>query len=93
MIIQEIVTINDLQLKHTYSSNKKYIKQIETGAIYNEAYDTLITNFHYVETDKDIEIYEEETGVIDVLNRYTDTESERDIEEAKDDESRMVTTK
>lgn len=55
MIIQEIVNINDLQLKHTYSSNNKYIKQTETGAIYTEAYDTLIRNFHYVETNKDIE--------------------------------------
>lgn len=55
MIIQEIVNINNIQLKHTYSSNNKYIKQTETGAIYNEAYDTLIRTFHYIETDKDIE--------------------------------------
>ena len=57
MIIQEIVNINETQLKHTYSSNNKYIKQTETGAIYNEAYDTLVRNFHYIETDKDIEKY------------------------------------
>ena len=55
MIIQEIVNINNNQLKHTYSSNNKYIKQTETGAIYNEAYDAMIRTFHYIETDKDIE--------------------------------------
>ena len=93
MIIQEIVNVNNIQLKHTYSSNNKYIKQVETGLIYNETYDTLISNFHYIETDKDIEIYEEETEAVDVLNGHTYTESERDIEEAKDDESRMATTK
>lgn len=55
MIIQEIVNINDMQFTHTYSSNNKYIKQTETGAVYNEAYDTMFRTFHYVETDKDIE--------------------------------------
>lgn len=55
MIIQETVTINNIPLIHTYSSNNKYIKQTETGAIYNEAYDTLVRTFHYIETDKDIE--------------------------------------
>lgn len=51
MIIQEIVTINNRQFRHTYSSELKYIKQIETGAIYNEAYDMLQRNFTYSETD------------------------------------------
>ena len=55
MIIQETVNINNIPLTHTYSSNNKYIKQTETGAIYNEAYDTLSRTFHYIETDKDIE--------------------------------------
>ncbi len=62
MIIQEIVNINDLQLRHTYSSNNKYIKQTETGAIYNEAYDTMARNFHYIETDKDLETYVPQDG-------------------------------
>ena len=51
MIIQEIVTLHNTQFKHTYSSELKYIKQIETGAIYNEAYDMISRNFNYIETD------------------------------------------
>ncbi len=51
MIIQETITINNKQLKHTYSSESKYIKQIETGAIYNEAYDVMERNFTYEETN------------------------------------------
>ena len=51
MIIQEIVTLNNRQFKHTYSSDNKYIKQVETGAIYNEAYDVPQRDFNYTETD------------------------------------------
>ena len=49
MIIQEIININNKTFRHTFSSNSKYIKQIETGAIYNEAYDILSRNFNYEE--------------------------------------------
>lgn len=52
MIIQEIVIINNKTLKHTYSSDKKQIKQVETDAIYDEAYDTLKRNYHYIETSE-----------------------------------------
>ena len=51
MIIQEIITINDKQLRHTYSSTNNYIKQIETDAIYDQAYDLLDREFTYEETD------------------------------------------
>jgi len=61
MLIQEIVTINNKQFKHSYSSDKKYIKQIETEALYKDAYDVLIREFHYIETDT--EIVEEEDNV------------------------------
>ena len=54
MIIQEIVIVNNNQFKHTYSSENKYIKQIETGAIYNEAFDTLRREFNYIETETDL---------------------------------------
>ena len=54
MIIQEIVTINNKQLKHTYSSEQKQIQQIETGAIYDEAYDTLKRSYNYIELDINI---------------------------------------
>ena len=56
MIIQETVVINNRTLKHTYSSENKYIKQVETDAIYDEAYDTLKHNYNYVELDQEIEI-------------------------------------
>ena len=54
MIIQEIVVINNKKFKHTYSSESKYIKQVETDAIYNEAYDVPQRNFTYIETETPI---------------------------------------
>ena len=54
MIIQEIVIVNNKKLKHTYSSNNKYIKQLETGIIYDAVYDTLKRDYNYIETDQDI---------------------------------------
>lgn len=55
MIIQEFVTINNRKLKHTYSSDNKYIQQVETGIIYDQVYDTLKRNYTYTETDKIVE--------------------------------------
>lgn len=55
MIIQETVVINNKQFTHTYSSDLKYIKQVETDAIYNEAYDVPQRNFTYIETDTPLE--------------------------------------
>ena len=54
MIIQETVVVNNKQLKHIYSSNKKYIMQVETNLIYDEVYDTFKRNFNYIETNEDI---------------------------------------
>ena len=54
MIIQEIVNINNRQLRHTYSSEAKYIKQVETDVVYDEAYDVLSRYFTYIETDTPI---------------------------------------
>ncbi len=51
MIIQEIVTLHNMEFKHTYSSDNKYIQQVETGAIYNEAYDVPEREFNYIETE------------------------------------------
>lgn len=51
MIIQEIVTVNNQQFKHTYSSDSKFIKQLETGALYDEAYDIMYRDFNYIETE------------------------------------------
>ena len=52
MIIQELVTSNNQVLRHTYSSENKYIKQVETDAVYDEAFDTLKRDYHYIETDE-----------------------------------------
>ncbi|MFQ6724424.1 MAG: hypothetical protein ACLRFE_03745 [Clostridia bacterium] len=54
MIIQEIVTVNNLKLKHIYSSDNKMIKQVETNTIYDAVYDTFKRDYHYVETDQEI---------------------------------------
>ena len=51
MLIQEIVNINNKTFKHTYSSDSKYIKQLETGVLYDHAYDLMQRNFNYIETD------------------------------------------
>lgn len=55
MIIQEIVKVNNIDFRHTFSSTNKYIQKVETGELYKEAYDTLKSNYHYFETSKDIE--------------------------------------
>ena len=54
MIIQEIVTINDKQFKHTFSDANYYIQKEGTEEIYAEAFDTPTSTFTYVETDKQI---------------------------------------
>ena len=54
-------------LVKTYSTNNKYIKQVETGLEYDEAIDIgekvgedyKPTKYTYVETDKEIEVEEE----------------------------------
>ena len=54
MIVQEIVTINDKQFKHTFSDANYYIQKEGTEEIYTEAFDTLTSTFSYIETDKQI---------------------------------------
>ena len=54
MIIQEIVTINDKQFKHTFSDSNFYIKKEGTEEEYAEAFDVMASTFTYVETDKQI---------------------------------------
>ena len=55
MIIQEIIEINNIKLKHTFSSLNKYIKQLETNIVYDEVYDVLERDFTYVELEDLIE--------------------------------------
>lgn len=59
MIAQEIVTTENFTLRHTYSTEKKYIRQVETNAIYDEAYDVLERDFTYEELDEFIPQYEQ----------------------------------
>ena len=54
-IVQEnYVCKNGVNLTHTYSDSGNYIKQVETGIIYDEAYD-IPNRYTYVETDEKIE--------------------------------------
>lgn len=54
MIIQETVTINDKQFKHTFSDSNFYIKKEGTEEEYIEAFDVMTSKFTYIETDKQI---------------------------------------
>lgn len=54
MIIQETVTINDKQFKHTYSDSNFYIKKEGTEEEYAEAFDVMDSTATYIETDKQI---------------------------------------
>ena len=62
MIITEFFETrkDGVQLYKTYSDENYKIKQIETGAIYDEAIDIENSNYTYIETDEKIEISEEE---------------------------------
>lgn len=64
MIVQKETLINGKTLVHTYSDQHKYIKQVETGYEYDEAYDVLPLRYTYVETDKDIQ----EVAEVEELN-------------------------
>lgn len=59
MIKQEEVMLGGNTFLHTYSDSNFYIEQIETGNIYNEAYDVIPCKFTYKETDQKIEEFEE----------------------------------
>jgi hypothetical protein len=54
MIVQEIVTIQDKQFKHTFSDANYYIQKEGTEEIYAEAFDVMASTATYVETDKQI---------------------------------------
>lgn len=53
MIVKEYYTTREdgVVLYRTYSDTGHYIKQIETGAIYEEAVDIENANYTYEETD------------------------------------------
>lgn len=53
MIKQEYITIDNKTLVKTYSDNKKYIIQLETGIEYTEAID-VPNRYNYIESVVDI---------------------------------------
>lgn len=57
MIIREYYKTRQdgVNLYRTYSDTKHYIKQVQTGNIYDEAIDVEHANYTYIETDEIIE--------------------------------------
>lgn len=64
MIQQEIITVNDRELRRTYSDNNKYIKQVETGIEYADAVDIPTATFTYEETDNELDDYSDINSTI-----------------------------
>lgn len=61
MIVKEFYKTREdgVNLYRTYSDTNRYIKQVQTGAIYSEAIDVENAPYTYKETDKEIEVLEE----------------------------------
>ena len=60
MIVKEKVKINDVDFIYTYSDGQYLIKQIETGELYNDAYDLAELPKEYEETDIKIDDFNNE---------------------------------
>lgn len=60
MIVRELYKIrkDGVILYRTYSDESKKIRQVETGAVYDEAIDVDGAEWTYAETDEPIEEYE-----------------------------------
>lgn len=56
MIVKENVKINDVDFIYTYSDCQYFIKQVETGELYIDAYDLKYLPKEYDETN--IKIYD-----------------------------------
>ena len=61
MIIREFYRIREdgVNLFRTYSNENKYIRKVGTNEEYSEAIDIEGAPYTYIETDKEIEQYEE----------------------------------
>lgn len=55
MIVQEIKTYQNKTYKYTYSDSKKYLLQVETGKLYEDALDELDSSYTYEESNIKIE--------------------------------------
>lgn len=62
MIIQEQISANGSNFTYTYSNIHHKIRQVETGLLYDEAYDLVQYPMTYVETDELIEDDEIDNG-------------------------------
>ena len=60
MIVKENVKINDVDFIYTYSDGQYFIKQVETGELYGEAYDLAELPKEYDETDIKIDDFKNE---------------------------------
>lgn len=60
MIVKENVKINDVDFIYTYSDGQYFIKQVETGELYAEAYDLAELQKEYDETDIKIDDFNNE---------------------------------
>lgn len=63
MIISEIITINDKQYLHTYSSAGFTIER--NGEEYGDAIDPVDSDRVYIETTNKIEIFDNEDEILD----------------------------
>lgn len=55
LIQEEYICNNGVILTHTYSDKNVYIRQIETGLLYSEAYD-LPNRYTYEETEESLDV-------------------------------------
>ena len=54
MLVKEKVVINGKEFIHHYSDANKYIKQVRTGNLYDDAYDLTSVKYIYEETELEI---------------------------------------
>lgn len=61
MIVREFYSTrkDGVNLYRTYSDANKYIKKVDTNEEYSEAIDIEDAGYQYIETDKDIEDYDD----------------------------------
>lgn len=85
MIKQETIIIGKRTLLKTYSDTY-YIKQKETGNIYDAAIDVIPCKYHYVETEEKLPVEKnrenaEDSAVADADKNVASVETFSDVEE------------
>lgn len=55
IVIEKIInSLDNKELNKTYSNNNKFIRKIGTNEFYEEAIDTLDSEYKYIETEQEI---------------------------------------